>query len=344
MKLCVIHNYNGKGYINEILTLNKIINSLQILPEDIYEFNTPNIVYNLNKNYTHTLIFMDYRVSSIELYKNFFDELKIPKVFIIDTIPHHNKKINEEFINSNVNGVVNIFCGLPIEHQMLIYENYSDGFIFLNHNDVKLFQEYYPLKNEKPFSIIPPSLGKKEDLKINLNNIKPNNNIGFNGYPSSHSGIFDLLKISQFNPNYNFNLYGSHGRDEVLNEMIINHLTMSNPKIKFKGRMKNDEKFFNENFIYGNLSIYDTFDYYTFLSVLNGSIPIINEKSGTSEFFKDYPFIINNKIDVVTNKLNEINNLTISNIKDVLNNTLNHFKKFNDEDNYEKYINFFNSL
>jgi len=344
MKLCVLNNYQNKGYINEIITFNRILTSLNISPEDVYNFNSPNVVYQLNKNYTHVLIFMDYKVSSVELYKDFLEELKILKIFIIDSIPHHNKKISEDFINSNVNGVTNIFCGLPINHQTLLYEKYSDGLIFFNTNDVKLFQQYYPLKNEKPFSIIPPPLGKKENLKINFKNRIPNNNIGLNGYPSSQSGVLELLKISNYNQKYSFNLYGTHGRDEVLNEIIINYLTSVNLKIKFKGKVKNDDKFFNENFIYANLSIYDTFDYYTFFSILNGSVPIINENSGTSEFFKNYPFIINDKIDVVKNKLTQISDTPISEINHILENTLINLMELNDENNYKQYINFLNYL
>ena len=90
---------------------------------------------------------MDYKISSIDLYNKFFKELQIPKIFIIDSIPQHNKELNDEFININVNGMVNSFCGLPINYQLLIYNNYADGFIFFNDKDVNLFQNYYKLTN-----------------------------------------------------------------------------------------------------------------------------------------------------------------------------------------------------
>ena len=76
------------------------------------------------------------------------------------------------------------------------------------------------------------------------------------------------LKLLKFNPKYNLNIYGTHGRDDIMNEMIVNHLTTNSDNIKFNGRLKNSEKFFKDNHIYFNLSIYDTFDYYTFFSLL----------------------------------------------------------------------------
>ena len=67
MKLCVITNYQNKGYINEIITFNKIINSLSIPHNDVYNFNSPNIIYEINKTYTHALIFLDYN----DVFKDF---------------------------------------------------------------------------------------------------------------------------------------------------------------------------------------------------------------------------------------------------------------------------------
>jgi len=344
MNLCAITNYYNKGYINEIITLNKILDSLHITQNDTYNFNSTNITYSINKTYTHALIFMDYRVSSIEVYRKFFDELQIPKIFVIDTIPHHSKKLNEDFIEIYINGMINSFNGLPLNQQILIYENYADGFIFFNNNDVNLFQHYYNLKTPKPFSIIPPPLGKKDHIKLNLDNITPNKNIGFNGYPSNQSGLFDLLNLMNFNPNYRLNLYGTHGRDDVLNEITVNHLTSTNDRVKFKGKVKNDEKFFKENYIYSNLSTYDSFDYYTFFSLLNGSVPLISETSSTSLFFKSYPFIVNNKVDSMSHMLEVIDKTSVDDIKDILKTSFEDIKELNNENNYEQYKKFLDSL
>ena len=344
MKLCAITNYRNKGYINEIITFNKILDSLHILHEDTFEFNTPNIVYSINKTYTHALIFLDYKISSIDLYNQFFKELQIPKIFIIDSIPHHNKKLNDEFIETNVNGMVNSFCGLPINYQLLIYENYADGFVFFNNHDVNLFQSYYPLTKPKPGLVIPPPLGDINDIKINFNNVIPNKNIGFNGSPSYQSGMFNLLNLMKFNPKYNLNLYGAHGRDELLNEMIVNHLTSTNSRIRFKGRLKNDEKFFKDNYVYANLSLYDTYDYYTFFSLLNGSVPIISNTSGTSSFFKSYPFIVNNTIDSISNVLEIINKTSVDDMKEILKTALEDIKHLNNDNINEQYIKFIKLL
>jgi len=43
MKLCAITNYQNKGYVNETITFNKILNSLRIPHNDVYNFNLPNI-------------------------------------------------------------------------------------------------------------------------------------------------------------------------------------------------------------------------------------------------------------------------------------------------------------
>ncbi len=240
--------------------------------------------------------------------------------------------------------MVNSFCGLPINYQLLIYENYADGFIFFNENDVNLFQSYYQLTKPKPGLVIPPPLGDINDIKINFDNITPNKNIGFNGYPSYQSGMFNLLNLIKYNPKYNLNLYGAHGRDEVLNEMIANHLTSTSNRIRFNGRLKNDEKLFKENYIYSNLSIYDTFDYYTFFSLLNGSIPIISNSSGTSSFFKSYPFIVNDKIYSKSHMLDVISKTSIDDLKDIIIKTFEDIKELNNENSYEQYNKFINSL
>lgn len=344
MKLCAITNHLNKGYINEIITLNKILDSLHISHNDTFDFNSPNITYEINKTYTHALIFLDYKISSIEFYKQFFTELKIPKIFIIDVIPHHIKHLNDEFIKIYIQGMINSFNGLSINNQLILYDNYADGFVFFNHNDVTLFQQYYTLTNPKPFSIIPPPLGDRDQIKLNLDNISPNNNIGFNGYPSNQSGLFDMLNLIKFNPKYKLNLYGTHGRDDIMNEMIVNHLTSNSDRIEFNGRLKNDKKFFSNNHIYCNLSVYDTFDYYTFFALLNGSIPIISETSGTASFFKSYPFIVNNKIDSMSHMLNVISQTSIDDLKDIVIQTFEDIKELNNENNYEQYKKFINSL
>jgi hypothetical protein len=126
--------------------------------------------------------------------------------------------------------------------------------------------------------------------------------------------------------------------------MIVNHLTSTNDRIRFKGRLKNDKKFFKDNYIYSNLSIYDTFDYYTFFSLLNGSVPIISNTSGTSSFFKSYPFIVNNSVDSMSNVLEVINTTSVDDMKEILKTALEDIKYLNNDNINEQYIKFINSL
>ena len=62
--------------------------------------------------------------------------------------------------------------------------------------------------------------------------------------------------------------------------------------MSFKGKVKDPNKFFNLYHIYYNVSLYDSFNYFTFLSAINGVIPLISQNSGTSFYFKNYPFIV----------------------------------------------------
>jgi hypothetical protein len=156
--------------------------------------------------------------------------------------------------------------------------------------------------------------------------------------------MFNLLNLINFNPKYNLNLYGTHGRDDILNEIIVNHLTSTSNRIRFKGRLKNDEKFFKDHYIYSNLSIYDTFDYYTFFSLLNGSVPIISDSSGTSSFFKSYPFIVSDKVDSMSNVLEIINTTSVDDMKEILKTALEDIKYLNNDNINEQYIKFINSL
>jgi hypothetical protein len=92
------------------------------------------------------------------------------------------------------------------------------------------------------------------------------------------------------------------------------------------------------------LSIYDTFDYYTFFSLLNGSVPIISNTSGTSSFFKSYPFIVNNSVDSMSNVLEVINTTSVDDMKEILKTALEDIKYLNNDNINEQYIKFINSL
>ena len=66
MKLCSISNYTHKGYINEFFIYNKLSSLLGIGIEDSFNFYNPNIAYTINKNYTHLLVYFDYKSTSIQ--------------------------------------------------------------------------------------------------------------------------------------------------------------------------------------------------------------------------------------------------------------------------------------
>ena len=92
------------------------------------------------------------------------------------------------------------------------------------------------------------------------------------------------------------------------------------------------------------MSLYDTYDYYTFFSLLNGSVPIISNSSGTSSFFKSYPFIVNNRVDSISNVLDVINTTSVDDMKDILNTALEGVKHLNNDNISQQYIKFINSL
>ena len=81
MKLSIITNYKRKGYINEQLIFNKLCSTLNISVDDIFDFNTTNVFYKINKNYTHVLVIMDYNVTSPRIYKGCFKRNIYPQNF-----------------------------------------------------------------------------------------------------------------------------------------------------------------------------------------------------------------------------------------------------------------------
>ena len=344
MKICVVTNYNNKGYINEQLIFNSLFKTLNILPQDIFDILDINSVYKINKNYTHLLILFDYRVTVISPYKTFFSEVKIPKVFLIDTIPQTQKDLDIEFSTHILENKVSHLSCLSHQHQQLLYENFADGLIFHTQQDVNLFNHHYIINKEIPATIIPPSLGKEEDIKVNFTHFSPNKNIGFNGSPSYANGIYILSEILKDLPDYSANLYGSQGRSDISNEILTNYATETNPNIKFKGRLNNDSNFFQENHIYYNVSIYNSFNYFVLTSILNGMVPIISEQSSMVSYFPHYPFIASNNPTSIMDVLKSINITSDESLKSILQNTVSNLKHLNDEFTKEQYYNFLNTL
>ena len=140
------------------------------------------------------------------------------------------------------------------------------------------------------------------------------------------------------------NLYGEHGRNDISNEILTNYATSTNPLFKFKGKLKNKNKFFKEHHIYSNISLYDSFNYFTFVSILNGMVPILSEHAGTSEYFPSYPFIVDHTPESICKVLEKIKKTPIDELKAILTQAVFELKDINDDKLKNEYHNFFNTF
>lgn len=344
MKICILTNYIEDKYSNEGIILSQLKKTLKLSSNDVFNIADFNSVYKVNKEYTHSLIYLDYAVTTLNVHQTYFSEVNIPKVFIIDCIPQKLKDLDEVFSKNLLNTTITHLQTLSKEHQNFLYEEYADGLIFYNNNDIELFKHYYTLKKPIPFTIIPPSLGVEEDIKPNFNKLTPNNNIGFNSEPSFPSGIFNILEALHIFPNYNMNMYGVNSKNEYVNQILVNHLTDNNSSIKFKGKLKNQDTFFYENHIYYNISLYDSFNYFTFISLLNSTIPILSNTSGISEYFIDYPFICDGTPKSITLMLENISNSSEEELKSIIEKTIEPLKMLNDNSLRKTYHEFFKNI
>lgn len=344
MKLCVITNYTNTGYINEPLIFQKISSVLDITEEDTFDFLDFNSAYNVNKNYTHALILFNYKTTSIQPYQEYLDEVKIPKIFIVDTICHRHEELNKEFVNNYLKDYQYSFTSLSKELQSLLYEKYADGLIFFSESDKHLFQQYYPTVSNKTIEVIQPPLGKKKEITINTNNLTPNTLIGFNGVPSYSNGFVSIGRTLNELKNLNLNIFGTHGREDLNNELLVNNIIESSPNIQFRGRLKNYNNFFKLHHIYLTPAIYDSFNYFTFLSLLNGMVPIVGKDTGTSSYLKSYPFIAEANTQSVKYNIELVLNTPKNYLKDILFNTLDSLKELSDENIKEKYQTFLKKI
>jgi hypothetical protein len=247
---------------------------------------------------------------------------------------------NKELRNSNISHLTS----LPFSSQLFLYEQYADGLVFYSSMDQNHFGDIYPIKNPIPSCVIPPSLGSKEDIKIDFSHFSPNNNIGFNGSPSFSNGIYHLFNSLISPSKYNVNIFGSHGRNDIANEMLINHITETSSHIKFRGRLKDSTSFFKENHIYYNISLYDSFNYFTFTSLLNGMVPILSHSSSTAGYLPSYPFTSDIDENSINNTLEKISSTPIKELKDILLTTVLSLKHLNNKDLKKEYYNFLNFI
>ena len=330
MKLCLITNYLNKGYINESLIFNQLKTTLNLSPEDIISFHDENKVYNINKQYTHALILLDYNITSYKFILNFLKGLNIPKIFIIDSIPEIHKQLNQEFVDSYSNVKDYVFSTLKTNEWFEIY-NLADGLVFYNTIDHDEFLKIHDLQHKKR-AIIPPSLGKEEDIVFNPNNVIKNINIGFNGDPSYPNGIFNYGFINSKIPNYNFSIYGSHGKNHQKSESILNHIIENCDNANFYGKLKNTKSFYLNNFLYYDFVIYNSFSFFMYKSLINGVIPIINKNTSSSLYLKDYPFTAEYmNIDSFHHQTQRIQNTSVSELIPIMSNVVQNLKHLNNK-------------
>tara|TARA_B110000046_G_C12997364_1_gene400599 strand:- start:1109 stop:2122 length:1014 start_codon:yes stop_codon:yes gene_type:complete len=337
MKLSIITNYKRKGYINEQLIFKRLCSTLNISINDIFDFNTTNVFYKINKNYTHVLVIMDYNVTSPKIYKDILKELLIPKIFIIDSLHYKKREIHESIFDTQFP-----FTSLSHPQQNYIYNQYADGFVFYNKLDQNNFNNFYTFSKPKPSVVIPPSLGKK--IEINFKNFNPNKLIGINFNPSAAEGILNLKRVMNNLKDYYLDIYGSHGREDIMGEYIINDLTFNCYNINFKGKLMSNTHFFNTYHIYYNATLYDSFNYFAFLSLLNGMVPILTSNTGTHSFFPDYPFTSDGTPESIEYNINLISKTPPDYLKKILTNTLKNLIPLNDKILKEKYNTFLNEF
>jgi hypothetical protein len=344
MKLCIITNHKNKSHINDSLIHDRLITTLGLTPKDVFNLSDVNSVYHVNNEYTHALILLDYNVTTIIPHKNYFKELNLPKIFIIDSIAEYRKEIDVYYSKEIIKSSITSSVGLSLEHQSFMYREYADAFIFYNNKDVDLFNTYYPNIGEKTLYIIPPSLGKEKDIKVNFDFFSPNKKLGFNGEPSYANGMLNISNALLTTPEYKFNIYGNHGMLPIQNQYILNNITQNNKNIRFKGRVNNNNKFHLENHLYCNTSIYSSFNFPTFTSLLNGTVPLISDLSGEVEYFNSYPFITKLDPSSIRNTLYNISNTPPEQLKDILNSAANNLIELNDNNSKEHYYKFLNSI
>jgi len=345
MKVCILTNYNvRRDSVNELLIYNRLVKTLELAPCDIFNITDRNIEYTINSNYTHVLVILDYEMTSITTSRDILTELKIPRVFIIDTVPEEHRELDDYFTKVITRNPVSRYVGLSHKLQTLLYEDYADGFVFYSRLDQDLFENFYKLVKEKPVIIIPPSLGKEADIGVDLSHFSPNNSIGFNGTPSFANGLLTLYQAIKESSKYSVNLYGSHGRGALNNELLVNELTENSQAIKFKGKLRDYANFFKTNHVYYDVSIYGGFHYFSYISLLNGMVPIISTVSAQKEYLSDYPFIVEPNEESVKSTLDKVYKTPPGILKQVINQYGASLVELNDERSREYYSKFLKSF
>lgn len=344
MKLAAVTNYTGKGLINELDIFKHLYKALNITKADTFNFRDVNAQYYINDNYSHLIICYDYKVSSAQLYEEFLKEVTIPKIFIVDTIPEKHRELNQEAILKYTPGFPEGFSALSKSKQNKLYNDHADALVFFNDNDKELFDNYYKVSDSILKQVIPPALGKEENIKVKLDGIKINNRIAYNGIPSYANGIDTVGNLIANVDDYTLDIFGTHGRLDFFNEFLINSITGNVPHINFRARLKNDNLIYSNYSTYLFLPTYDTFDFFTCKCLLNGVFPILGRNSNTLTYLKDYPFTILPQLDQFKYTAQLLKKSKSETLRNILKKQESNLKLLSNESILNQYTNLINKL
>lgn len=325
MSICILTNYLDKNFIDEQKI---ILRSSILLNADIYNFNDENLHFKINKKYDNVLVYFNFKVTNLKKYKDVLQRIKIKKTFVIDTIPHIEKDVHKDILKYIENG--KIHYTLSEKNNLSLLYNLGDNFIFYDHIDYN-FYSTYNLKNKNTLLVL-PSLQEENNFIVNKENLLSScNSICYNNNLYYKSGIFDGLNLIK-NEKFYFNIFGSHGRDDINEENLINYYTDNYKNIKFKGKLINKDKFYKYNLIYYGASNYDYFNYEYYTSIFKGLVPIVKENSLFAKIIKDYKFTIKEDYSNINSVIIDLFNYNKEELYTIMQNYSNVLKKY--DDNY----------
>tara|TARA_B110000483_G_scaffold235928_1_gene308234 strand:+ start:299 stop:1327 length:1029 start_codon:yes stop_codon:yes gene_type:complete len=342
MKLSTVSNYKDKGYINESSIFNELYSTLGITSVDTFEYREFNAPYLINSSYTHLIVAFDYKTTSLQLYTEFLKEITIPKVFIVDTIPEKHRELNKEFVDTFLPNFTEGYTGLTKQLQSIIYEDYGDAFVFFSEKDKSLFDKYYKVSKSKPRVVIPPPLGPEESIKANT--VNTSGPLVYNGVPSYANGLVNVGDFLHRNNNLHMDMYGTHGRLDLNNEILVNDLLSNLDNFKFKARVRKDADIFNKYSVYLHLPKYDSFDYFCFKSLLNGSIPVVSKNSTFYEYLAEYPFVCTSDPANIDYTFDILAKTSIETLNQVIKTQVDKLKELSNENTLKKYVNLIENL
>ena len=289
MSICILTNTVSKKYIEDDYIIKK---SSYILNAEILDFETKNIQHYINKNYKNVLIYFDSYVTNINRFYELLKKININKTFVINYIPHKEKVLQNNILKYVEEKALHYI--VPNKKELEEFYNLSDRFIFYSQEDRDDFYKFYNLKNKKNAVII-PSIENKNKFEVDRNNIQSvYPHIGFNGNIEYKKGLYEML-FSVYNLNYknlSINIFGTHGKDETIEEDLLNFYTENLTNVNFKGKLVNSKRFFRYNTFYFGCANYHSFSPFCLENISNGMVPLLSKGSHYHSLLEDYPFTI----------------------------------------------------